>query len=52
MMRTNYARAYGALCMAAATVPLAKHMNLANWEMGLVALLVTIGAFLLTATVP
>ena len=52
MMRTNHARAYGALCVAAATVPLATHMNFATWEMGLVAFLVGLGAFLLTATVP
>ena len=52
MIRTNHARAYGALCMAAATLPLANHLNFATWETVLVAFLVGLGAFLLTAIVP
>jgi len=52
MIRTNHVRAYGALCMAAATLPLATHLNFATWETVLVAFLVGLGAFLLTAIVP
>jgi hypothetical protein len=52
MIRTNYARAYAAVCLAAATVPLATHLSLPKWETGLVAMLTALGAFLLTAIVP
>jgi hypothetical protein len=52
MIRTNHARAYGALCMAGATLPLATHLNFAAWETILVGFLVGLGAFLLTAIVP
>jgi hypothetical protein len=52
MIRTNHVRAYGALCMAGATLPLATHLNFATWEIAVVGFLVGLGAFLLTAIVP
>jgi hypothetical protein len=52
MIRTNHARAHGALCMAAATLPLATHLNCATRGTVLVGFLVGLGAFLLTAIVP
>jgi hypothetical protein len=52
MNRSNYMRAVGAICVGAVTLPLTAHADLAVWEMGLVAVLVGLGLFLLTAKVP
>jgi hypothetical protein len=52
MIRTNHVRAYGALCMAGATLPLAVHLNFESWEKVVFGFLIGLGAFLLTATVP
>jgi hypothetical protein len=52
MNRSNYMRAVGAVCVGAVTLPLTAHIDLEIWEMGLVAVLVGLGLFLLTAKVP
>jgi hypothetical protein len=52
MNRSNYMRAVGAVCVGAVTLPLTAHVDLAVWEMALVAVLVGLGLFLLTAKVP
>jgi hypothetical protein len=49
MNRSNYMRAVGAFCVGAVTLPLTARIDLAIWEMGLVAILVGLGLFLLTA---
>ena len=49
MIRVNLTRIVGALCVAAATVPLTARTDLQIWEMGLVALLIGLGSFLLSA---
>ena len=46
MIRTDHARAYGTLCMAGATLPLAIHLNFATWETVLVGFFFGLGAFL------
>jgi hypothetical protein len=51
MNRSNYTRAVGAVCVGAVTLPLTAHTDLAIWEMGLVAVLVGLGLFLLTVRV-
>jgi hypothetical protein len=52
MNRSNYMRAVGAFCVGAVTLPLTAHIDLAIWEMVLVAVLVGLGLFLLTAKAP
>lgn len=52
MNKSNYMRAVGAICVGAVTLPLTAHTDLAIWQMGLVAVLVGLGLFLLTAKVP
>ena len=52
MNRSNYMRAVGAFCVGAVTLPLTARVDLAVWEMGLVAVLVGLGLFLLTAKAP
>jgi len=47
MIRVNYVRIVGAICVAAATVPLTARTDLEIWEMGLVAVLIGLGSFLL-----
>jgi hypothetical protein len=49
---SNYMRAVGAICVGAVTLPFTGRLDLAIWEMGLVAILVGIGLFLLTAKAP
>ena len=49
MKSPNYMHAVGALCVGTVTLPLTGHTDLAIWEMGLVAILVGLGSFLLTA---
>jgi hypothetical protein len=49
MIRADYTRIVGALCVAAATVPLTARTTLEIWEMGLVAILIGLGSFLLSA---
>jgi hypothetical protein len=39
MKRSNYMRAVGAFCVGAVTLPLTARVDLAIWEMGLVAIL-------------
>jgi hypothetical protein len=51
MNRSNYLRAVGNVCVEEVTLPLTAHTDLAIWEMGLVAVLVGLGLFLLTAKV-
>jgi hypothetical protein len=52
MSKSNYMRAIGAGCVGAVTLPLTGRVaDLAVWEMGLVAVLVGLGLFLLTAKV-
>jgi hypothetical protein len=52
MNKLNYMRAVGAFCVGAVTLPLTAHVDLEIWEMGLVAVLVSIGLFLLTVKMP
>jgi hypothetical protein len=51
-MNINYMRAVGAFCVGAVTLPLTARIDLAIWEMGLVAILVGLGLFLSTAKAP
>jgi hypothetical protein len=51
MNKSSYTRAVGAFCGGAVTLPLTAHTDLAIWEMGLVAVLVGVGLFLLTVKV-
>jgi hypothetical protein len=50
--RTNGARAFGSLCMAAATVAVTSHFAFAPLEVAAIAFCVGLGTFLLTAIVP
>jgi hypothetical protein len=48
--RTHAARAYGALCLAAATGTFVNHFAFPTWEALTLAALVGVGCFLLTAS--
>ena len=50
MFRGNAAKAYGALCIAAATGFLASHLHFSTWQAVMLMILAGVGCFLLTAS--